>query len=716
MTELPAGTVTFLFTDLEGSTRLWEEYPEAMQGAVARHDEILRDAIAAHDGHIVKIRGDGVHAAFAASTSAVLAARDAQLGLAAEDWDATGPLRVRMGIHTCQAEVRDGDYYGSAVNRAARLESVANGGQVVLSLATEELARDGLPADVSLLDLGEHRLRDLSHTERVFQLCAPGLASDFPPLQSLDAFPGNLPRQLSSFVGRDEEVVAVAKALTESPLVTLVGVGGVGKTRLAMQVAADIAPEFPDGVWLSELAGVNDDEGVVQLVAVTLGVQPRANASLEECVIEFLRARTALLVLDNCEHLLDATARLAGSLLQRCPTVRVIATSREGLALEGEQVWPLRSLPVPPPDGRLEETAANAAVRLFVDRAAMARPGFALDASNVGSVSEICRRLDGIPLAIELAAARVSSMRPADIAARLGERFRLLTGGRRTAVERHQTLRATVDWSYSLLDENERDAFDRLGVFAGSFDARGRGDGRRRRRSRGLGRGRRHRRPGREVDARRRRIGRRHRRATACSRPCVSTRSSDSLMVATSTRGAVATPSTTPRTAEMIGTNLIGPDELGWRQMMLLELDNFRSAVTWSLDREAAEDVELAVRIVAALTSEAYAYPSVSVGSWAEQAIGHLDATTPGRRATVLGAAATSAMVRGDFARAASLGRGGDQRGNTLGLATGVVPLRRTRVQPARRRASTTTPSPPRPRVSAWSGPSAPTRGTSCTC
>ena len=648
MTELPVGTVTFLFTDLEGSTRLWEEFPEAMQGAVARHDEILREAIAAHDGHIVKMRGDGVHAAFAVSTSAVLAARDAQLGLATEEWGETGPLRVRMGLHTCQAEVRDGDYYGSAVNRAARLESVANGGQIVLSLATEELARDGLPADLSLLDLGEHRLRDLSHTERVFQLCGPGLPSDFPPLQSLDAFPGNLPRQLSSFVGREDDVAAVAKALTESPLVTLVGVGGVGKTRLAMQVGADIAPEFPDGVWLSELAGVNDDEGVVQLVAVTLGVQPRANASLEECVIEFLRARTALLVLDNCEHLLDATARLAGSVLQRCPLVRVIATSREGLALEGEQVWPLRSLPVPPPDGRLDEAAANAAVRLFVDRAAMARPGFALDSSNVGSVSEICRRLDGIPLAIELAAARVSSMRPADIAARLGERFRLLTGGRRTAVERHQTLRATVDWSYSLLEENERNAFDRLGVFAGSFDARA---AEMVAASEGL-----------EawdvvdaiaglveksmLDDEESDDGTTRYRMLETLRQYALERLADGGDVDAWRRRHAEHYA---RTAETIGANLVGPDELGWRQMLLLELDNFRSAITWSLDRDDPEDVELAVRIVAALTSEAYAYPSVSVGSWAEQAIGHLDATTPGRRATVLGAAATGAMVRGDF-------------------------------------------------------------------
>jgi class 3 adenylate cyclase len=281
MAELPAGTVTFLFTDLEGSTRLWEEHPDAMQSALARHDEILRHAIAAHDGHIVKMTGDGAHAAFGTATDAVQAALDAQRALAAEGWGPVGSLRVRMGLHTGPSEARDGDYYGTAVNRAARLMSVAHGGQVIVSLATEELVRDDLSDGSSLMDLGEHLLRDLARAERIFQLCADGLASEFPPLQSLDAYAGNLPAQLTSFVGREDELAAVADALRSSRLVTLTGVGGVGKTRLALQVAAEVLPESPDGGWFCELASATDGEAMLQIVAATLGVPPRAGVSLE---------------------------------------------------------------------------------------------------------------------------------------------------------------------------------------------------------------------------------------------------------------------------------------------------------------------------------------------------------------------------------------------------------------------------------------------------
>ena len=470
-TELPTGTVTFLFTDLEGSTRLWEEHPEAMEPSLARHDAILRDAVVAHDGYVVKMRGDGAHAAFANATNAVHAARDAQRALVAEDWGSAGELRVRMGIHTGPAQARDGDYYGSAVNRAARLMSAAHGGQIVVSLATEELARDALSDEVELVDLGEHLLRDLSRPERIFEVRAPDLASGFPGLQTLDAYPTNLPLQLSSFVGRESELAAIAEAMRQSRLVTITGVGGVGKTRLAVQIAAELLPDFPDGAWLFELAGVSDADGVAQLVASTLGVREHAEVGLESSIAEFLRRRTALLVLDNCEHVLDAAARLAAKVLQTCPDVYVVATSREGLAVEGERVWPLRSLPIPSADEPPEMIAASDAVQLFVERAVMARPGFTLDGTNASAVADICRRLDGIPLAIELAAARVSAMRPNEIAARVDERFRLLTGGRRTAVERHQTLRAAVDWSYALLDENEQRVFARLGVFAGGFDA-----------------------------------------------------------------------------------------------------------------------------------------------------------------------------------------------------------------------------------------------------
>ncbi|HXY95123.1 MAG TPA: adenylate/guanylate cyclase domain-containing protein [Acidimicrobiia bacterium] len=656
MTGLPTGTVTFLFTDLEGSTRLWEQHPETMPAALARHDGILRDAVVAHDGHVVKTTGDGVHAAFASATHALLAARDAQLGLDAEEWDQVEPLRVRMGLHTCQADVRDGDYYGSAVNRAARLMSIAHGGQVVLSLATEELSRDSLPAELAVVDLGEHRLRDLTHAERVFQLTGPGLASEFPPLLSLDAFPTNLPRQLTSFVGRDAEVAGVANVLARVPLVTLTGVGGVGKTRLALQVAADVMPDFPDGVWLCELAGVNDAAGVVQVAATTVGVQPRRSASLEECLVEHLRRRAVLLVLDNCEHVLDPTAELARALLQQCPQVSLVATSREGLAVDGEQVWPLRSLPVPGEHESVDTVASSDAVRLFAERAAMARPGFVVDASNAGPVAEICRRLDGMPLAIELAAARVSALRPADIAARLGERFRLLSGGRRTAVERHQTLRATVDWSYSLLSDTEQVVFARLGVFSGGFDIAAAeyvasGDGLE---------------TWDVLDAVASLVDKSMLDDEETADGAVRYRMLETLRQYALERLAESGKVDTWRrrhaehyvhAADEIGTALFGAGEGVWRLQMLAELDNFRAAATWGLDRDDAGDNALAMQIVAALALEAFHAPSTSVGSWAEQALPHLANATPGQQTTILGAAAMAAMVRGDYERAGERAR-----------------------------------------------------------
>ena len=470
MTTLPAGTVTFLFTDLEASTRLWEEHPDAMHGALARHDEILRGAIAAHEGHVVKTTGDGFHAAFADASSAARAAVDAQVALAREAWGDTGELRARIGIHTGPAQQRDGDYYGTALNRAARLMSVAHGGQIVVSLATEELLAGSLDADTALVDLGVHQLRDLAAPVQVFQLVHPGLRRDFPPLRSLDAYRGNLPVQATSFVGREAEIAAIGTALTTSSLVTITGVGGVGKTRLAVQAAAEVLPDFPDGAWICELAAAIDGDSMLQIVAATLVVPPRAGHDLTDAIAQFLRSKRLLLVLDNCEHLLDEAGALASALIQHCPGVRMLATSREGLGVDGEQVWPLPSLTVA---ASSDSTAlvGNDAVRLFGDRAHAIKPAFVLDAGNVGAVAEVCRRLDGIPLAIELAAARVVSMTPREIADRLDERFRLLTGGRRSAVERHHTLRATVDWSYSLLDERSRTVFDRLAVFDGGFDS-----------------------------------------------------------------------------------------------------------------------------------------------------------------------------------------------------------------------------------------------------
>ena len=470
LAELPSGTVTFLFTDLGGSTRLWEEHPDAMRDALARHDEILREAIAAHDGHVVKTTGDGVHASFATARDGVEAAVVSQLALGAEVWEITGPLRVRMGLHTCEAELRDGDYYGSSVNRAARVMSVAYPGQVLCTQATADLVREGLPPLVDLVDLGRHRLRDLDRPEEVFQVTHPDLGAEFPPLSSRDAVVGNLPRQVTSFIGRERELASLAELVRQSSLVTLTGVGGVGKTRLAIQVAAEVVADFPDGAWLCEFAPVTDPSAVWETLGASLRVQSLQGRTLEESVLAYLASKRALVIFDNCEHLLDAVARQVDAVLHGCSRLVVLATSREGLALVGERIVAVPSLRVPDEGVDGQELTRTDAVRLFVERASVSRPDFTLTDRNADAVAVLCRRLDGIPLAIELAAARVRSMSPEDLAARLDQRFKLLTQGSRAALERHQTLRNTIDWSYELLDPTGRRVLNGLSVFAGGCD------------------------------------------------------------------------------------------------------------------------------------------------------------------------------------------------------------------------------------------------------
>ena len=471
MPSLPTGTVTFLFTDLEGSTRLWEELPEAMREALGTHDAIVRDAIESHGGVVFSEMGDGMAAAFASPTDAVQAAVTAQQGLAAGSWPETGPLRARMGLHAGAGELRrDGQYVNQPLNRCARLMAIAHGGQVVVSGAVESLVRGALPADVTLIDLGEHRLRDLTHALGVFQVVHPGLSGEFPPLRSLSVLPGNLPRQVTTFVGRDAEIAGLADLVCASSLVTLTGVGGVGKTRLALQVAAEAVADFPDGAWMCPFAPVTDPGAVWEALAASLRVQAFQGRSLEESVLEYLTAKRLLLVLDNCEHLLDAIARQVDAITQRCLRVSLLATSREGLALAGERIVAVRSLEVPA-DGDAGDALLRAeAVQLFSDRATAAKDDFMLSERNATAVGVLCRRLDGIPLAIELAAARVRSLSPDDLVARLDRRFKLLTGGSRAALERHQTLRSTIDWSYDLLEPAEQQVLDRLSVFAGGCD------------------------------------------------------------------------------------------------------------------------------------------------------------------------------------------------------------------------------------------------------
>jgi predicted ATPase/class 3 adenylate cyclase len=455
----PTGTVTFLFTDIEGSTRLWQEDEEAMRAAVARHDQLLRQAIDAHDGVVFSTMGDGMAAAFASAAAAVAAGLAAQQALTAERWPAKAAIRVRMGLHTGEAELREGDYFGTAVNRAARLMAVGHGGQVLCSGATAGL----IDAEVGVVDLGEHRLRDLDRPLRVFQVGG----GSFGALRSIDAFPGNLPRQVTSFVGREQEVAAVVEALAAAAVVTLTGVGGVGKTRLALQAAAEALPRYRDGAWFVELGPVRDGAQVIDAVtgAFSLTVIPGMTPS--GTVVEFLRNKQLVLIIDNCEHLIGAAAGMVTTIVASCPGVAVLATSREGLAVAGERVIPVPSLFAPALDAVFDAVAASAAVRLFVDRALAVDPGFGLTAVNADAVATVCRRLDGIPLAIELAAARAPTMSPAELAVRLDRRFRVLAGGRRGAVERHQTLRAAIDWSYELLTPGQQALLARMSVFAG---------------------------------------------------------------------------------------------------------------------------------------------------------------------------------------------------------------------------------------------------------
>jgi predicted ATPase/class 3 adenylate cyclase len=447
-----AGQHAFLFTDIAGSTRLWEEQPDAMSEALEHHDSILRLAVEGHAGDLFATMGDGIAAAFRAVDDAVATAAQIKHGLHANDWGVTGELRVRMGIHVGPAQRRGADYFGATLNRCARLMAVAHGGQVLLSGAAHEALGDG-----DVLDLGVHRLRDLAVPEHVFQLAGFGDDADFPALLSLDLRPGNLPLQTTSFVSRDEDMAAVVDAMARSRVVTITGVGGVGKTRLALQSAAEASPGFTDGAWLCELASLGDAVSVPHAVASLFGVQQEAGRSLTESLAVRLRASSALLVLDNCEHVLGAVSALVEEISRGCAGIVVLATSREPLNVTGELVRTVGALDL------------GGSVQLFADRASAVRPDFDLTVDNEAAVTELCRRLEGVPLAVELAAARVTSMSPAEIEQRLGERFRLLTGGRRTALERQRTLRGTVDWSFDLLDGPEQRVFSRLAVFSGGF-------------------------------------------------------------------------------------------------------------------------------------------------------------------------------------------------------------------------------------------------------
>jgi predicted ATPase/class 3 adenylate cyclase len=463
--------VTHLFTDLEGSTRLWESEPLRMQDALDRHDTLARDVVARCGGQVVKTTGDGVHAVFDDPADAVNASVRFTLELAALAKDMALPLRARCGLHAGGAQARDGDYYGSEVNRAARIMSAAHGGQVLLSEAVAALVGGRLPADTRLRELGRVRLRDLAQPEQVHQLLHPALEAQFPPLRSLDSTPNNLPQQPSSFVGRHGAIAELRQLLGRHRLLTLTGAGGIGKTRLALQLAADVLDDYADGVWLVELASLSDPDLVAQTVARALGVAERPGAPAVAAIADFLATRRAVLILDNCEHVADACAALADTLLRGAAHLRILATSREVLRVAGECLYQLQPLTVPPADERELDAAHHyPGLALFVDRAREQQPAFELNAHNLSAVITICRELDGIPLALELAAARVRSLSIEHIAQRLRDRFRLLGSGARTAMPRHQTLAAMVAWSHQLLNDTERALFERLAIFAGGFN------------------------------------------------------------------------------------------------------------------------------------------------------------------------------------------------------------------------------------------------------
>jgi predicted ATPase/class 3 adenylate cyclase len=467
-----ARTLTFLFTDLEASTRLWERFPDAMRTAIARHDALLRAAVESSDGEVVKTTGDGLMAIFSSVAAAVSACVTVQQGLMREHWGETGPLRVRMGLHTGDAETRVGDYFGPTVNRAARIMAVGHGGQVLLSSATAALVVDRLPDGATLRDLGEHRLKDLERAEHIFQLVHVGLVGDFPPLATLNHRPNNLPLQASTFVGRVAELNEIRKRLMDETvrLLTLTGPGGTGKTRLALRVAAELIDRFADGVFFIDLSAVRDAESVIASIAGAIRVTETSGQSLLEDVESRLRYEHVLLVLDNFEQVRAAAPALV-ELLSECSGLKLLVTSRERLRLRGELLFPVPPLSLPavgPGHRSAVDLARYEAIQLFVDRAQGVKPGFVLTDENAPAVAEICLRLDGLPLAIELATAHLRLFSPEALRDRLGSRLPVLGSGALDLPARQQTLRAAIEWSYQLLDPAEQRLLELLSVFSGA--------------------------------------------------------------------------------------------------------------------------------------------------------------------------------------------------------------------------------------------------------
>ncbi len=473
---IPTGTVTFLFTDIEGSTKIAQAYPGQWETLRRRHHEILRGAIESNNGYVFQIVGDEFCASFYTASDALKAAMCAQQVLQSEAWD-PAPIKVRMGINTGAAQIGDvndasGGYTGyAALARVNRVMSAGHGGQILLSESSASLTRGELPELATLRDMGEQRLKGLRNPEHLWQVEAPGLAHEFPPLKTLNAIPNNLPVQLTSFVGREKEITEVEEKLNSHRLVTLVGSGGTGKSRLSLQIAANVLDAYPQGVWFVELAALSDPELVPQMILSAMSIREQKGKTTLKTLEEYLRDKSLLIILDNCEHLIEACANAAQAILKAAPKVKILASSRESLGVGGEVAWHVPSLSLPNPKNlpEFDQVTQYESVRLFIDRVMLVSPHFAITKENAPPIAQICFRLDGIPLALELAAARAKSMSIEQIMSRLDDRFRLLTGGSRTALPRQQTLRALIDWSYDLLTDNEKLLLRRLAVFSGGW-------------------------------------------------------------------------------------------------------------------------------------------------------------------------------------------------------------------------------------------------------